>query len=185
MLEVQDPADLKERLSAYLRLLPASERLKTTIGLINSTRVQALQSLKTMWALCEIVEKEDIWRLEFNSLDDFKRALNYEYVINQMLEQYEFVNPRVQSSNDACGFMRRCCRPLAGRIFFHGENDGPSQEFTSWRESNDGVYFKLHDEEDLDLDHTGRLITEIVLSRGKLTFNIDIFFFSGSDAGRD
>ena len=56
--------------------IPACERLKMTITLIDNTRGQALHTLKTMWALCEVAKEEKIWSPEFDSFDQFKSTLH-------------------------------------------------------------------------------------------------------------
>ena len=45
--------------------------------------------LKTMWALCEVVEEEKIWSPRFDSFDESKASFPFRHRIDMMLKSYE------------------------------------------------------------------------------------------------
>ena len=89
---LNDAAEIKQVFSTFLRRMPTDKRLEMTMKVINTTRDQAIHTLKKMWAICEVVKEEEIWRPDFDSFEAFKSTLPFPQVIDQMLRQYGFLD---------------------------------------------------------------------------------------------
>ena len=53
--------------------------------IINTIRDWAVYTLGEIWAICEVVKEEEIWRPGFDSFEAFKSTPLFPQVINQML----------------------------------------------------------------------------------------------------